>query len=330
MIGLISNTSGATSTLQVAIPIGVGLASAVYLATKMKYNRNVIPVASFRAGETTHDNEYNGDQDAFMKRCEAECGPVYRIKALNLDLTVISGSLIREVFLNDDFSAGDSIDDMTDMRKVFDSVIKSNKSDDNKKIHDIVRENITPNLVLFTPRIVEQFTANLDKSMKNHGTTDGDDSRTLVKEPLLVIQEMIAGAMASVFVGPEIAKDKDVIETFINATVDFGKALGSGVFRKVSLWRTFLSKATFSSHNPLNPLQKHVRVLIKAAEPVILERRRLEAEAIEKGIEYEQPDDVLQKLLNKTDRHGFVDIEDVCGHILILILASVHTTSDSS
>ncbi|KAF9579960.1 hypothetical protein BGW38_003575, partial [Lunasporangiospora selenospora] len=59
-------------------------------------------------------------------------------------------------------------------------------------------------------------------------------------------------------------------------------------------------------------------------------RRRLEAEAIEKGIEYEQPGDVLQRLLNDTERNGFVDIEDVCGHILILILASVHTTTDSS
>ncbi|KAF9581277.1 hypothetical protein BGW38_001760, partial [Lunasporangiospora selenospora] len=210
-----------------AIPIGIGLASAAYLTIKATSNRNTAPLASFRPGDVTHDMEYNEDQEAFVKRCEEECGPIFRIKMMNLDVTVVSGPQIREVFRNDDFSSIDSVDALTDMRKFFDSLVKSNKSDDNKKIHDIVREHITPNLALFTPRIVEQFTANLDERMRMHSTTEGDDLRSLVNAPVLVIQEMIAGAMASVFVGTEISQSRKVIETFINATADFGSILGN-------------------------------------------------------------------------------------------------------
>ncbi|KAF9984673.1 hypothetical protein BGZ65_012926 [Modicella reniformis] len=43
-----------------------------------------------------------------------------------------------------------------------------------------------------------------------------------------------------------------------------------------------------------------------------------------------RPQDILQRLLDNFDKYGFVDIEDVCGHLLILALASVHTTTDTS
>ncbi|KAG0300284.1 hypothetical protein BGZ99_003866, partial [Dissophora globulifera] len=53
-------------------------------------------------------------------------------------------------------------------------------------------------------------------------------------------------------------------------------------------------------------------------------------EAIEKGVQWDRPDDIMQRLLDNFDKYGFVDLEDVCGHLLILILVSVHTTSDTS
>ncbi|KAG0255734.1 hypothetical protein DFQ27_006103 [Actinomortierella ambigua] len=38
----------------------------------------------------------------------------------------------------------------------------------------------------------------------------------------------------------------------------------------------------------------------------------------------------MQRMLDNFDKYNFVDIEDLCGHLLILVLASVHTTSDTA
>ncbi|KAF9400531.1 hypothetical protein BGX21_004081 [Mortierella sp. AD011] len=330
MIGLISNspTVGVpVEAIKVALPIGVGLASAAFLAMKAASSGYTtdksIPMASVRQGDSTHDNEYYDDQDAFLRRCEEEYGPVFNIHLLNKPLTVVSGPQIREVFMNDDFSAGDAIDEFTGMRAFFDSVRKSNKDVDNRVIHEVVRDTISPNLSLFTPRIVEQLEKNLEKELGNCPKEEGGK---FVAKPILVLQEMVANAMANVFVGPEIAKSREVINTFITATADFGRVLGNGE-RRMSFWRAFTRRANYKV---FNPLQIHVRILVEASTPVILERRRLEAEANEKGEKWERPDDILQKLLDNFDKYGFVDLEDVCGHLMILILASVHTTTDTS
>ncbi|KAF9160435.1 hypothetical protein DFQ26_005517 [Actinomortierella ambigua] len=72
-------------------------------------------------------------------------------------------------------------------------------------------------------------------------------------------------------------------------------------------------------------MAKHIKVLADAATPVILRRRKEEAE---QGAAYVRPHDVLQGMLDNFDKYNFVDIEDVCGHLLLLVLASVNTTAD--
>ncbi|KAI1302998.1 hypothetical protein EDD11_005451 [Mortierella claussenii] len=330
MIGLVSNSANGMplEIMKAALPIGIGLASVAYLAIKAASDAGftsdkTIPMASLRPGESTHDKEYEDDQDAFLRRCEEEYGPTFNILLLNKALTVVSGPQIREVFMNEDFSAGDAIDEFTSMRAFFNSVRKSNKDVDNRTIHEVVRDNISPNLPLFTPRIVEQLEKNLAKEL---GHCPAEAGGKLVEKPVLVLQEMVASAMANVFVGAEIASDRKVINTFITATTDFGRMLGNGQ-RRASVWRTFMKRANYKV---INPLQVHVNVLVESATPVILERRRQEAKAVESGIEWQRPDDILQRLLDSFDKYGFIDLEDVCGHLLILILASVHTTTDTS
>lgn len=133
--------------------------------------------------------------------------------------------------------------------------------------------------------------------------------------------------------GPEISKDPKVIDTFIQCTHDFGKVL-EGTRRKIS-WAAFFNRRKYGN-KLLNPMQHHLQVLATAAAPVILERRRQEAEILAKyeagdtNAQYERPLDILQKLLDNFDKYRFVDLEDICGHILVLVLASVHTTSDTS
>ncbi|KAF9565999.1 hypothetical protein EC968_003936 [Mortierella alpina] len=330
MLTLLSGSANMapTDALKVAIPLGLGLASAAYLTIKLAAGNSFstdksIPMASLRPGDTTHDKEYYEDPDAFVQRCEEEYGPVFNIFYMGRSYTVVSGPQIREVFMNEDFSANDAIEELTGMRTFFMSMVKSNRDVDNRVVHEIVRDNISPNLPLFTPRIVKELEKNLETEL---GVCPAEEGGKLVEKPLLVLQEMVANAMANVFVGPDIAKSRKVIDTFITVTADFGKMIESGI-RHTSTWRTFLKRTEI---NVLNPLQVHVRVLVDAATPVILERRRQEAEAIEQGIEYQRPDDIMQRLLDNFDKYHFVDLEDVCGHLLILILASVHTTTDTS
>ncbi|KAI1318367.1 hypothetical protein EDD11_006705 [Mortierella claussenii] len=325
MIGLVSTSTviNPADLLKATLPIGIGLASAAYLTyqtiyrTKFSQDRS-IPMVALRPGDKTHDAEFNEDQDGFLSRCEQKYGPVFNCYILNQHLTVVSGPLTREVFMTEDFNFMDAADDATGMRAFANSVIKSNKDVDSRVIHEVIRDNVSPNLPLFTPRIVTQLKTTIDEQI---GYCEGK----LFETPITIFQDMIAGAMASVFMGPELAKDRRVLDTFIQCTYDFGKLLGKDSYER--FWHTFTNRAKYGM---LNPLHKHIEVLVECATPIVLERRRQAAQCIENGIEYEPPLDVLQRLLDNFDKYHFVDLEDVCGHLLLLVLASVHTTTDTS
>ncbi|KAF9578890.1 hypothetical protein BGW38_005092 [Lunasporangiospora selenospora] len=286
------------------IPIGICLVSAAYLGMTV-HNKSFstdksIPIASLRPGDTTHDNEYDEDQDAFLERCQAQYGEVFNVYLMNKCMTVVSGPFIREVFMNDSFNSMDALDEMTGIRAFILSMSKSNHEVDSPEIHGIVRDNITPDLPKYTASIVAQLEMCLDKEMAKYNKSE--DGTVLVEKPILVVEEMVANAMANVFVGPQIAKNRHVLDSFITAAIDFGEMLGGGEVRKKSFWRTFLDNA---GHKVMSPLQRHVKILFDAATPVVLERCRLEQEANTEG-------------------------QDVCGHLVTLVLASVHTTSDTS
>ena len=116
---------------------------------------------------------------------------------MNKNLIVVSGPMVREVFMNEDFSAGDAIDEMTDMRTFFRSMTKSNHDLDNRTIHELVRDNITPHLPRYTARIVLQLEKNLDKEMAKYSANKREDGKILVEKPLLILQEMVANASTS-------------------------------------------------------------------------------------------------------------------------------------
>ncbi|KAK3831899.1 MAG: cytochrome P450 [Linnemannia gamsii] len=322
MIGLLSANSASMpiDALKIALPIGIGLASAALLTIKMATNTadKSIPTVSIRAGDTTHDNEFTDDPDEFLARAVEDHGSVFIVKVLNQSLIAISGPMVREVFMNESFSFGDAMDHLTGVQSFMMSVIKSNKDPDSRVIHEIVRDNISPNLPLFTPRIVEQLERVIDEQL---GYCEGK----LVEKPIKIVQDMIAYAMANVFMGPDVAQHRVVIDTFIQVTYDFGVVIGRE--NRKDPWHAWTNRTKYGL---LNPLHKHIQVLTDIAGPAIEERRRQEAEAIEKGLEYDRPQDIMQRLLDNNEKYGFVDLEDMCGHLLILILVSVHTTTDTS
>ncbi|KAG0323613.1 hypothetical protein BGZ99_002668 [Dissophora globulifera] len=324
MLASYPSASASLELIWAALPFGIGLASAALVTAKKAAGwslNNLIPTASLRPGDSTHDTEFKEDQDAFLTRCETEYGSMFNVNLHGKHITVISGSEIQEVFMNDSFSPTDAFEEMTGIQTFFNSARKSNHNDDLHIIHRVISQIITPKLALFTVRIQEHLETTLDKRL---GAYARRDNRIIVEEPWPIFKEMSAHAVAAVFMGPESAQSPEVIDTFMASIDDFAKMFESST-RSVSLLRKTLFRAT---HRILSPLQVHVQSLVQATTPIILERRRREMDAAERGVEWERPDDVMQSMLDNFDTYNFVDLEDVCGHLLILVLTSLHSTSD--
>lgn len=154
---------------------------------KHENHRKSIPTVPVRAGDSNHDAEYYEDQSLFIARCEEQYGPVFNLHVLNQFLTVISGPLAREVFMNENFSFGDALDDITGIHALTMSITTTKRRFDNPLIHEIIRDTISPNLPLFTPRIVERLVGVFDREL-------GYGEHKLIKDPLLAFQDMIASA----------------------------------------------------------------------------------------------------------------------------------------
>ena len=148
-------------------------------------------MASLRPGDSTHDKEYNEDQDKFLQRCEEEYGSTFNILLLGRTYTIVSGPLISEVIMNSDFSSHEATDDLLHVNAYFNLVRKSNLHPDHRTLHALVKDNITPHLSIFTPRIVEQLEKNLDHELSKCPVQDGG---RLVKDPLLPLHEMVGSA----------------------------------------------------------------------------------------------------------------------------------------
>ncbi|ORZ08861.1 cytochrome P450 [Lobosporangium transversale] len=326
MIGLLSSPANGMpiGAMQAAIPFGLGLASAAYMATRAASAPGFstdkrIPIASLRPGDSSHDDEYNEDPDAFLERCEKEYGPVFNIYLLNMALTVISGPQAREVFTNESFSGNDVREKHVRMRSYFNSGRKSNFNE--ITIRTLIREMVNRFIPTYTPKIAAQMNIDIDQEIVH---CPAEKEAKLVVKPRLALQKIIANTMAHVLFDPEIAKDRKVIETLISASADLGPAFINGNFR-ASKWRAFVR---WSNCKLLHPLRNHAQTLVEASTPVIRERRRLEALANETGVEWERPDDVLQHMVDDFDKYGFMDLEDLCAHLLIIAGMYVYTATD--
>ncbi|KAF9914898.1 hypothetical protein BX616_007338, partial [Lobosporangium transversale] len=289
------------------VPLGIGLASAAFLAMKAvatpMCTDDKVPMVPLRPGDSSHDNEYNEDPEAFAKRCEEEYGSMFNIHLFGSPYTVVSEPYIREVCTSGAFSHLEAFDEVTNVLAYFDTVRKSNKDNGLQTVHAIVRNCLNPRLPMFAPKIARVIEENFEQELSRCPVEKGE---ILAREPFHLIHEPIAKAMAHVFVGPEIAKSSQVIEVFMTATMEFGQLID--INTPHSKWHTLALR--FHHKSLYNPLRKHLQVLIDASMPVILERRRLEALASEAGVEWERPNDILQHLLDDAD--------------------NVHTTADAA
>ncbi|KAF9083690.1 hypothetical protein BGX29_002960 [Mortierella sp. GBA35] len=311
------------------MPILVGLLSAAYAAlcqTLNTYRKNIIlarerasapkptpptiPKVSLRAGDLTHDAEYRENQDKFLARCRAEAGPVFKLSVHNLEVTVVSDEYIREMFLNENFSNVEALNELTGVKTFLHTLIKSGKNADSRIQNSIILEHITPNLAAFQPDM-----AGAIESMMAANFGDCSAGK-LFENPTAILQQMVAKSTATVFMGNEVAQNPEVLDTFVMSMHEFAQVLGLDN-TNMPFWRRWLN---LKLNHFSNPLKSRVKVLAEAATPVVLERRARD----------ERPHDILQKMLDRFDEYGFQDLEDICGHMMLLILTSVHTTIDAA
>ncbi|KAG0211429.1 hypothetical protein BGX28_007921 [Mortierella sp. GBA30] len=315
--------------LKIAVPIGVGIASAAYLGTKLVNSTEKggfskdksIPFVALREGDQTHDAEYDENPDEFLQKCEQRYGSVFNLKIFNQNLTVLSGAVhIRELFgnQNDDLSFTDALDSLTAWYTFAASVRKSNNEPDNPNPHHVIKDAIAPHMAQYTPRIVERMRTTIDAHV---GCCEGDK---IIDNPAYVATQMTAAAMAAVYMGPELGQDPRVLQSFIMCTYDFGMMLALDSCR--SLWSILTNRLNYGV---INPLQRHVQILQSVAEIELEKRREAEADALRQGKDYTKPLDILQSMIDNASKYGYFDLEDLIGHQLILVLASVHTTTEA-
>ncbi|KAF9908041.1 hypothetical protein EC991_010285 [Linnemannia zychae] len=299
-------------------------------------------MVSLRQGDKTHDKEYRENQDKFLLRCHAEAGPIFKLLIHRLEVTVISDHFIREMFLNEDFSNIDALNELMGVKTFLHSLIKSGKNNDSRIQNSIILDHLTPNLSGYQVEIVEAMSEVLKRRFGQlSAKEDGENKKILCEAPMTILEDMIGRCTGTVFMGSEVVNNPKALDSFIMSMHDFAGVLGIND-TEIPFWRRWLN---LKLNHFNNPLKRRVRALAEAANPVILERRRREQEIIDLAekegtpaaaaaavaqILQDRPQDILQKMLDRFDHYGFVDLEDICGHLMLLILTSVHTTIDAS
>ncbi|KAF9971902.1 hypothetical protein BGZ73_005053 [Actinomortierella ambigua] len=131
--------------------------------------------------------------------------------------------------------------------------------------------------------------------------------------------------LTSIAASEEIAAQPHIIKMFSQCSDEFRNVLALGNKAK-NVWRVFLNRFVYTL---MSPMPKRIKMMTAAITPMILRRRKEEEEA-EQGEAYARPGRYAPDDARHFDEYGFVDMEDMCGHILLVILAATHTTADMS
>lgn len=196
-------------------------------------------------------------------------------------------------------------------------------NDEGHGIADLVKRCLNPRLDMYTERVNEQ----LEEASKEILTeVDTKGSQDLMHMYILV-QHMVARASATVFVGPELAKNSQLIDSFKNMVIEVGSQLNPKPWlepfpRLNSLRMWYIGKTS-----PV--VRKHRSQLRSAVKPSIDDRL---ARQKSQGSAFQRPDDLLQDIIerhpNSNTKSNIYDY--VVDTLTALIFAALHTTSENS
>nr|QRG28988.1 cytochrome P450 steroid hydroxylase [Curvularia lunata] len=174
---------------------------------------------------------------------------------------------------------------------------------------DTVRSKLTPAL----PRLNPAICRDVDSAVKTYLPPCDDWTEVNINEKLVRIVAKVSG---TIFVGPELSSDPEYLDAGCFYTVDLMNAVTA--MKKLRPWlKPFLASRT--------PEIIALRAREKQAERVLrpIVQERIAAKASDPN--WQEPDDMLQWMINKSD--GKESVASLAKAQLSLIFAAIHTTS---
>ncbi|CAO3593299.1 unnamed protein product [Absidia cylindrospora] len=289
---------------------------AVYKSSKNDRGCPQVPSSNFLLGSTP---EFREDPVAFIKKWEAKLGPVYGAYLFGQYATVVSGPQVREIFLNEDFNFIEGI------KRQFDPTLLSNGG----SFHDLpteaiasgIKKNLSPKLPFYTSRVIEHFQIGLADLCGGEVPAEGKEFYHVYP----FVQHMVAKASASVFVGVELAKNEQLVDSFKNMVLEVGAELGPKpyleFFPNIMKLRMWLIGKT-SKH-----VKRHRDQLKRALAPEVASRL---SAMKENDSNWDRPNDFLQDILESGNCPAHLDMVDYCVRWTTeIIFAALHTTSEN-
>ncbi|KAI9268108.1 cytochrome P450 [Phascolomyces articulosus] len=260
--------------------------------------------------------EYRKNPRAFVEKWTEKLGPVYRVHLYGRLQTVVSGRYVREIFMNNNFDFNAGIEKRFDMKSMAD--IRGHEIPASDTRVSVV-QYLTPHLKYFTPRAVHYLDVGLEDIL---GDMQGKKKDLPHLYPL--VQRMVSRASASVFVGEKLCNDPNLVTSFQEITGDLGAHIRFSnpwlepfqSLMKLKMWA--IGKFSTST-------RKHRSVMLKALIPEIKSRMELA-----KNPNWERPNDILQDLIENFKAPAGRDFAThITNEIIVLIFASIHTTSEN-
>ncbi|KAI9019971.1 cytochrome P450 [Phycomyces nitens] len=300
----------------------IGITASIVLSTAYSYHRYTTrpiskgcPLVPYTLPFVGSTLEYRKDPEAFCKKWHDKLGPVFRAHLFGKEVTVVGGHEVKEVFLNKHFDFLRAVDKTFNLRLLTNGASPENFAPD--PIRKLVTKYLTPNLDIYTERVVKRFQEGVNDFL------GGADSKDLPHVYPLV-QHMIAKASASIFVGEKLADNPLLIDSFKNMVIDVGSELTPNPWIEPFPLLVYLRMWYIGKTAP--SCKKHKDQLRKAIGPELEDRLY----QMKNNPQWEKPDDILQRIIEEEDLIGDSYIECVVDLITALIFASIHTTSEAS
>jgi len=180
----------------------------------------------------------------------------------------------------------------------------------NPIVNTIVRGELTRAL----PSITEPLWGEVQRTIPEFFGESREWKPINVNNAMLQIIAIVSG---SVFVGPELGRSPVYLDASIQYTVDLFSTAG-----ELRAWPQFLRPLAAKFFVPgvkkVLGYRESARDFLK---PVIEERKRIRAAG------EDEPNDVLQWMIAKSDKLGIKDVGDLADAQLMLSLGAIHTTT---
>ncbi|KAI8140540.1 cytochrome P450 [Fennellomyces sp. T-0311] len=283
--------------------------------SKTKDDCPMVPYTNPVLGSTM---EYCKNPQTFVENWTEKLGPVYRVHLFGRLHTVVSGPYVHEVYNNRNFSF------LAGVMKRFNVRLLAGINIDKAAELNIIAATgryMTQKLKNFAPRVAKNLTLSLNEVLKDLAFQESVE----VPDMYPLVQLMIARGSASVIVGEKLCQNMDLIDIFQNITKDL-----ISLHPRISLiWlapfprlRQLQTWAIGKFSRVSNGYRRKLREILVPEIDMRLKNMQ--------NPDWQQPEDVLQKLIDLGVSPGQEFYETIISEVIAIIFASMSTTTQEA